>query len=101
LPQRLGRRPHRRRCPRHARRLRGAYSRAQRPARYGGVLRKMARRDLLLLLHTAFCIGKGCIVADEASETPGPFDIKTLRLLVALMSRNDLSEIDLRNGEQR
>jgi acetyl-CoA carboxylase biotin carboxyl carrier protein len=40
-------------------------------------------------------------VADEASETPGPFDVKTIRLLVALMSRNDLSEIDLRNGEQR
>ncbi|HEY1860038.1 MAG TPA: acetyl-CoA carboxylase biotin carboxyl carrier protein [Gemmataceae bacterium] len=40
-------------------------------------------------------------MADEASETPGPFDVKTIRLLVALMSRNDLSEIDLRNGEQR
>jgi acetyl-CoA carboxylase biotin carboxyl carrier protein len=41
------------------------------------------------------------MVADETSETPGPFDVKTIRLLVALMSRNDLSEIDLRNGEQR
>jgi acetyl-CoA carboxylase biotin carboxyl carrier protein len=40
-------------------------------------------------------------VADEAPEHPGPFDVKTIRLLVALMSRNDLSEIDLRNGEQR
>ena len=40
-------------------------------------------------------------MADEAPEHPGPFDVKTIRLLVALMSRNDLSEIDLRNGDQR
>jgi acetyl-CoA carboxylase biotin carboxyl carrier protein len=41
------------------------------------------------------------MVADEAPANSGPFDVKTVRLLVALMERHDLSEIDLRNGEQR
>jgi acetyl-CoA carboxylase biotin carboxyl carrier protein len=40
-------------------------------------------------------------VADEASRAPGPFDVHTIKSLVALMSRHDLSEIDLRQGEQR
>jgi acetyl-CoA carboxylase biotin carboxyl carrier protein len=40
-------------------------------------------------------------VADEASRTPGPFDVQTIKSLVALMSRHDLSEIDLRQGDQR
>jgi acetyl-CoA carboxylase biotin carboxyl carrier protein len=40
-------------------------------------------------------------VADEASKTPNPFDVRTVRLLAALMSQHDLSEIDLRQGEQR
>src|SRR5262249_32040135 len=30
-----------------------------------------------------------------------PFDVTTIRSLVALMSRHDLSEIDLRQGDQR
>jgi acetyl-CoA carboxylase biotin carboxyl carrier protein len=41
------------------------------------------------------------MVADEATANSGPFDVKTVRLLVALMERHDLSEIDIRNGEQR
>jgi acetyl-CoA carboxylase biotin carboxyl carrier protein len=40
-------------------------------------------------------------VADEASRGPGPFDVKTIRQLVALMNQHDLNEIDLREGEQR
>jgi acetyl-CoA carboxylase biotin carboxyl carrier protein len=40
-------------------------------------------------------------VADEEPKGTGPFDVATIRALVALMSRHDLSEIDLRQGEQR
>jgi len=39
-------------------------------------------------------------VADEASKTPNPFDVRTVKYLAALMSQHDLSEIDLRQGEQ-
>lgn len=44
---------------------------------------------------------RGQQVADEASKTPGPFDVRTVRALVALMTQHDLSEIDLRDGTQR
>jgi len=40
-------------------------------------------------------------VADKASNNPRPFDLKTIEHLVALMSQNDLSEIDLREGDLR
>jgi acetyl-CoA carboxylase biotin carboxyl carrier protein len=42
-------------------------------------------------------------VADESpkSTTPGPFDVRTVKNLVALMASNDLAEIDLRDGVQR
>jgi acetyl-CoA carboxylase biotin carboxyl carrier protein len=40
-------------------------------------------------------------VADDVSRGPGPFDVQTIKSLVALMSRHDLSEIDLREGELR
>jgi acetyl-CoA carboxylase biotin carboxyl carrier protein len=40
-------------------------------------------------------------VADEDSKAAGPFDVANIRALVALMSRHDLEEIDLRQGEQR
>lgn len=40
-------------------------------------------------------------VADEVSKSPGPFDVRTIKSLVALMAQNDLSEIDLRDGVQR
>jgi acetyl-CoA carboxylase biotin carboxyl carrier protein len=41
------------------------------------------------------------MVADAASKTPGPFDVRTVEALVALMSEHDLNEIDLRQGEER
>jgi acetyl-CoA carboxylase biotin carboxyl carrier protein len=40
-------------------------------------------------------------VADEDPKSTGPFDVNTVRALVALMGRHDLSEIDLRQGDQR
>jgi acetyl-CoA carboxylase biotin carboxyl carrier protein len=41
-------------------------------------------------------------VADETPKnTPGPFDVRTIKALVALMTQHDLSEIDLREGAQR
>lgn len=40
-------------------------------------------------------------MAEDASKTPNPFDVQTIRHLVALMSRHDLSEIDLRDGSAR
>lgn len=36
----------------------------------------------------------------QASE-PGPFDVETIRHLVRLMTRHDLNEIDLKDGERR
>jgi acetyl-CoA carboxylase biotin carboxyl carrier protein len=41
-------------------------------------------------------------VPDEPLKTsPGPFDVRTVKALVALMTQHDLSEIDLREGSQR
>lgn len=40
-------------------------------------------------------------MADDGSKNPGPFDVRTIKDLVGLMSRHDLSEIDLREGEMR
>lgn len=40
-------------------------------------------------------------MADEAPNNPRPFNVRTIKYLVALMSQNDLSEIDLREGELR
>jgi acetyl-CoA carboxylase biotin carboxyl carrier protein len=37
---------------------------------------------------------------DEAGKS-GPFDVRTVKALVALMTQHDLSEIDLRDGNQR
>jgi acetyl-CoA carboxylase biotin carboxyl carrier protein len=39
-------------------------------------------------------------VAQE-NDNPRPFDVRTIRYLVRLMRRNDLSELDLAEGEQR
>ena len=41
------------------------------------------------------------VVADESSQAPAPFDVRTVEALVALMTQHDLSEIDLRDGAQR
>lgn len=38
---------------------------------------------------------------DDGSKIPSPFDVRTIKDLVALMGRNDLSEIDLREGDLR
>jgi acetyl-CoA carboxylase biotin carboxyl carrier protein len=43
----------------------------------------------------------GVAVAEEASKSPSPFDVRTIKYLVGLMSQHDLSEIDLREGELR
>jgi acetyl-CoA carboxylase biotin carboxyl carrier protein len=40
-------------------------------------------------------------LADDAPPSPDPFDVRAIRYLVSLMSRHDLSEIDLRRGEVR
>jgi acetyl-CoA carboxylase biotin carboxyl carrier protein len=41
-------------------------------------------------------------VADEVpNNNPRPFNVKTVKYLITLMSQNDLSEIDLREGELR
>jgi acetyl-CoA carboxylase biotin carboxyl carrier protein len=40
-------------------------------------------------------------LADDDQESPDPFDVRTIRYLVRLMSRHDLSEIDLREGTVR
>jgi acetyl-CoA carboxylase biotin carboxyl carrier protein len=40
-------------------------------------------------------------LADDARNRPGPFDMRFIEQLGDLMSKHELSEIDLRNGEQR
>jgi acetyl-CoA carboxylase biotin carboxyl carrier protein len=40
-------------------------------------------------------------VADEVPNKVRPFDVGTVKALVQLMARNDLNEIDLREGELR
>jgi acetyl-CoA carboxylase biotin carboxyl carrier protein len=40
-------------------------------------------------------------VPDDAPLEPRPFDVPTIRALVALMSRHDLSEVDLSEGDKR
>jgi acetyl-CoA carboxylase biotin carboxyl carrier protein len=41
------------------------------------------------------------MAADDGSKIPSPFDVRTIKDLVSLMSRHDLSEIDLREGDLR
>jgi acetyl-CoA carboxylase biotin carboxyl carrier protein len=43
----------------------------------------------------------GAAVAEEASNIPSPFDLRTIKYLVRLMGLHDLSEIDLREGDLR
>ncbi len=40
-------------------------------------------------------------MSDEAKPSSGPFDINTVRDLVRLMRRFDLSEVDLQDGDKR
>jgi acetyl-CoA carboxylase biotin carboxyl carrier protein len=39
--------------------------------------------------------------ADDSPRTAGPFDVRTVNALVSLMAQHDLSEIELRDGNQR
>jgi acetyl-CoA carboxylase biotin carboxyl carrier protein len=41
------------------------------------------------------------MVADETQNSPHPFDLETIKVLVGLMSQHDLSEIDLEQAGQR
>jgi acetyl-CoA carboxylase biotin carboxyl carrier protein len=41
------------------------------------------------------------VAADDASKSPRPFDVRTIKTLVGLMTQHDLSEIDLHEGEHR
>ncbi len=38
---------------------------------------------------------------EDAGKSAGPFDVRTVKALVALMTQHDLSEIELRDGNQR
>jgi acetyl-CoA carboxylase biotin carboxyl carrier protein len=40
-------------------------------------------------------------VPNNGSKVPSPFDVQTIKHLVGMMSRHDLSEIDLRQGDVR
>jgi acetyl-CoA carboxylase biotin carboxyl carrier protein len=40
-------------------------------------------------------------VANEVSPNPGPFDVERIKVLVGLMRKHDLSEIDLHDGAMR
>jgi acetyl-CoA carboxylase biotin carboxyl carrier protein len=40
-------------------------------------------------------------VAESQSPNPGPFDVKTVKELIELMDKFDLSEVDLNDGDQR
>jgi acetyl-CoA carboxylase biotin carboxyl carrier protein len=50
--------------------------------------------------ETRDCKGDS-MAADDGSKIPSPFDVRTIKDLVSLMSRHDLSEIDLREGDLR
>jgi acetyl-CoA carboxylase biotin carboxyl carrier protein len=58
--------------------------------------------DSIIIPRSSLCeSAKECAVADEASPNFNPFDVQTIRHLVALMSRHDLSEIYLQEGDLR
>ena len=40
-------------------------------------------------------------MADEKRDAPRPFDVKTVEYLLRLMSDHELSEVDLKEGDQR
>ena len=41
------------------------------------------------------------MAVDDANKSPRPFDVRTIKTLVGLMTQHDLSEIDLHEGEHR
>lgn len=44
---------------------------------------------------------RGSAVADDKQDAPRPFDVKTVEFLLRLMTEHDLSEVDLKEGDQR
>ena len=40
-------------------------------------------------------------MADDKRDAPRPFDVKTVEFLLKMMSEHELSEIDLKEGDQR
>jgi acetyl-CoA carboxylase biotin carboxyl carrier protein len=40
-------------------------------------------------------------VPDDTQDAPRPFDVKTVEYLLRLMTDHDLSEVDLKEGDQR
>ena len=40
-------------------------------------------------------------MAEETSNTSGPFDVHTIRALIRMMSYHNINEVDLRQGDQR
>lgn len=40
-------------------------------------------------------------MADEKRDSPRPFDVRTVEYLIKLMTEHDLSEVELREGDQR
>ncbi|MDB5312432.1 MAG: accB [Gemmataceae bacterium] len=40
-------------------------------------------------------------MADDKQDTPRPFDVKTVEYLLKLMTDHELSEVDLKEGDQR
>lgn len=40
-------------------------------------------------------------MADDKQDVPRPFDVKTVEFLLRLMTEHDLSEVDLKEGDQR
>lgn len=43
----------------------------------------------------------GSPVPEKIQDTPRPFDVKTVEYLLRLMTDHDLSEVDLKEGDQR
>jgi acetyl-CoA carboxylase biotin carboxyl carrier protein len=41
------------------------------------------------------------VAAEENSKSPRPFDVRTIKSLIALMNQHELQEIDLREGPRR
>jgi acetyl-CoA carboxylase biotin carboxyl carrier protein len=47
------------------------------------------------------CEGQTVAETNDKHESPRPFDVRTVEYLLKLMSEHDLSEVDLREGDQR
>src|SRR5262249_8112704 len=46
-------------------------------------------------------MGRPPVPAEDNSKAPRPFDVKTLKSLIALMAQHDLHEMDLREGPRQ